>query len=97
GLDHQSPKNPLATKPMALETTALNGAEPNATSMGKVTNVPEPTTVLIVPAHSPPRKTRASRQNSITWSFPLIDIAVSYERMPSSVRLHGAGSVPCHR
>ncbi|MCY1185292.1 hypothetical protein D9M73_260570 [compost metagenome] len=49
---------------MAFETTAFTGAKPRATSTGKVTRVPEPTMVLMVPAHRPAKKMTISRQNS---------------------------------
>ena len=36
-----------------LETLAVTGGTPNASSVGNVISVPDPTTVLIVPAASP--------------------------------------------
>src|SRR4051794_32300438 len=38
---------------MVLETFAVTGGTPNASRVGNVINVPDPTTVLIVPAASP--------------------------------------------
>ena len=41
------------TSPMLLETLAVTGGTPKASSVGNVIKVPEPTTVLIVPAATP--------------------------------------------
>src|ERR1700712_4129244 len=41
------------TRPRALEMEAVTGARPTASSTGKVTSVPEPTTALMDPAASP--------------------------------------------
>ena len=38
---------------MVLETLAVTGGTPNARRVGNVINVPDPTTVLMVPAASP--------------------------------------------
>src|SRR3954470_23455313 len=48
------------TRPIALLIVADTGGTPKAISAGKVTSVPEPTTVLIAPAAIPARKTRKS-------------------------------------
>src|SRR3954451_15228054 len=40
---------------MVLETLAVTGGTPNASRVGNVISVPDPTTVLIVPAASPAR------------------------------------------
>src|SRR3954452_13590214 len=45
------------TRPRELETVAVTGGRPTASSSGKVTRVPEPTTALIEPAASPARAT----------------------------------------
>ena len=36
-----------------LETLAVTGGTPNASRVGNVINVPDPTTVLMVPAATP--------------------------------------------
>src|SRR5215217_4176340 len=38
---------------MLFETFAVSGGKPTASSTGKVTSEPEPTSVLIAPAHTP--------------------------------------------
>lgn len=38
---------------MAFDVVAVTGGKPSATSTGKVTSVPDPTTVLINPAQTP--------------------------------------------
>ena len=38
---------------MVLETLAVTGGTPNASRVGNVISVPDPTTVLMVPAASP--------------------------------------------
>ena len=38
---------------MALDMDAVTGGTPMVTSTGNVTSVPDPTMVLIVPAHNP--------------------------------------------
>ena len=43
------------TRPIALDVVAVTGGYPSATRTGKVTSVPEPTTALISPAHTPAR------------------------------------------
>src|SRR5690348_2602673 len=40
---------------MVFETLAVTGGTPKASSVGNVISVPDPTTVLIVPAASPAR------------------------------------------
>ena len=40
---------------MVLETFAVTGGTPNARRVGNVISVPDPTTVLMVPAASPAR------------------------------------------
>src|SRR3954451_22616577 len=40
---------------MVLETFAVTGGTPNASRVGNVISVPDPTTVLMVPAASPAR------------------------------------------
>jgi hypothetical protein len=42
-------------RPMAFDVVAVTGGYPSATRTGNVTSVPEPTTALISPAHSPAR------------------------------------------
>ena len=44
------------TRPTAFDMVATTGGYPKASRVGKVTRVPEPTTVLIVPAAIPARK-----------------------------------------
>ena len=59
-----TPDTPAATRPMALEICAVTGGNPRATSTGKVTRVPEPTTVLIVPAQNPASRMTATCHSS---------------------------------
>src|SRR3954468_11024822 len=40
---------------MLLDTFAVTGGKPNASSVGKVMSVPEPTTALMAPAATPAR------------------------------------------
>ena len=48
-----APETEPGTRPTELETLAVTGGTPNASSVGKVIRVPEPTTVLIAPAAAP--------------------------------------------
>src|SRR3954453_3474957 len=41
------------TRPRELETVAVTGGRPTASSTGKVTRVPDPTTALMPPAANP--------------------------------------------
>src|SRR5829696_7908561 len=51
------------TRPTVLLTLAVTGGTPNANRVGNVINVPDPTTVLMVPAATPARAiSRASIQ-----------------------------------
>lgn len=50
------------TSPRELETVAVTGGRPVATSTGKVISVPEPTMVLMVPAPMPAAKTASISQ-----------------------------------
>src|SRR6478609_11796360 len=43
------------TRPTVLLTLAVTGGTPNARRVGNVINVPDPTTVLMVPAATPAR------------------------------------------
>ncbi len=52
----QVPEALPGTRPIAFDMVAVTGGNPNATSVGNVTRVPEPTTALIVPAPTPARK-----------------------------------------
>src|SRR3954454_7950376 len=54
----RAPEADPGTRPTLLDTLAVTGAYPRASSTGKVISVPEPTTVLIVPAASPAASTR---------------------------------------
>ena len=54
------------TSPMVLETLAVTGGTPNASRVGNVIRVPDPTTVLMVPAATP-----ASRIAAISRHPPL--------------------------
>src|SRR5687768_18576235 len=45
------------TSPTVLLTLAVTGGTPNARRVGNVINVPDPTTVLMVPAATPARAT----------------------------------------
>ncbi len=56
----QVPETPPATRPIALDIVAVTGGTPNATSVGKVMRVPDPTRELIAPAPSPANATRKS-------------------------------------
>ena len=46
----QVPEALPGTRPIAFDMVAVTGGNPNATSVGNVTRVPDPTTALIVPA-----------------------------------------------
>ncbi len=46
-------------RPSALETVAVTGGSPVASSTGKVIRVPEPTTLLMAPAPTPAVNTAA--------------------------------------
>ncbi len=56
-------------RPRALDTVAVTGGRPVASSTGKVINVPEPTMVLIVPAPIPAAKTASISQMDKAISF----------------------------
>ena len=63
------PYTPLATpgtSPTLFDTFASTGGYPKASSVGKVISVPEPTTVLIVPAASPAAKMARAWRTSCT-------------------------------
>src|SRR5690606_41973878 len=47
-------------RPMAFGVVAVTGGYPSATSTGNVTSVPEPTTVLIIPAQTPAKVIRTA-------------------------------------
>ena len=53
-----APDTDPGASPKVLDTLAVTGGSPTARSTGKVINVPEPTTVLIVPAHTPATNTK---------------------------------------
>src|SRR3954465_4350004 len=53
------------TRPRELETVAVTGGRPTASSTGKVTRVPEPTTALIPPAANPAAATATVSQPAI--------------------------------
>ena len=57
------------TSPTAFDIVATTGGNPKASRVGKVTSVPEPTTVLIVPAAIPARKMLMSRRCSCMTGF----------------------------
>ena len=46
------PDTPPAINPIALDIVAVTGGKPSVTRIGNVTRVPEPTSVLIAPAHT---------------------------------------------
>ena len=48
-----APVSDPGTSPSPFDTLAVSGGYPSARSTGKVTSVPEPTIVLIIPAHTP--------------------------------------------
>jgi hypothetical protein len=48
-----APVTDPGTRPSPLETLAVSGGNPSASSTGNVTRVPDPTTVLIIPAQTP--------------------------------------------
>src|SRR3954447_20130434 len=50
------------TRPTVLETLAVTAGRPQASSVGKVTRVPDPTTALIVPAATPASRTASASQ-----------------------------------
>src|SRR4051794_11071292 len=58
-----APLREPGTRPSALETFAVIGGRPTASSTGKVMRVPEPTMVLMVPAPMPAAKTASASQN----------------------------------
>src|SRR5699024_5161476 len=53
------PLMPPKTRPTELEMLALTAGTPSARRVGKVTRVPDPTTVLIPPAHTAASTTTA--------------------------------------
>ncbi len=55
--------------PSALDTVAVTGGRPVASSTGKVIRVPDPTMVLIVPAQAPAAKTASISQMDKAISF----------------------------
>ena len=55
--------NEPGNSPTVLDTLAVTGASPTPSRTGKVTSVPEPTTVLIVPAQMPATRTSTPSQN----------------------------------
>lgn len=57
------------TKPRVLDTLAVTGGRPVASSTGKVMSVPEPTMVLMVPAPMP-AKTASDSQMDMGWAIP---------------------------
>ena len=69
-----TPEATPGTSPTLLDTFASTGGYPSASSVGKVISVPEPTTVLMVPAARPTAKmTRACRRSwdtALTLSQP---------------------------
>src|SRR3954447_9647806 len=70
------------TSPRELETVAVTGGSPTASSTGKVTRVPEPTTALMEPAARPARATAT----------------ISHPVMPASPRgCHSGLCEPAHR
>src|SRR3954451_542122 len=60
-----APDSVPGTRPTVLETLAVTGGTPKASRVGKVMSVPEPTTVLIVPAAHPASRI-ATTSNGVT-------------------------------
>ncbi len=58
------------TRPRVLDTLAVTGGRPVASSTGKVIRVPEPTMVLIVPAPMPAAKTASDSQMDMDCAIP---------------------------
>src|SRR3954453_14706119 len=50
-----APDSEPGTRPSVFDTFAVTGGTPNARRVGNVISVPDPTTVLMVPAASPAR------------------------------------------
>src|SRR4051812_40529165 len=50
-----TPETDPGTRPMVFETFAVTGGTPKARRVGNVISVPDPTTVLMVPAATPAR------------------------------------------
>src|SRR4029453_16660650 len=63
----QAPESEPGANPTVLEMLAITGGTPSASKVGKVINVPDPTTVLIRPA-SPPAPSNARRSSQVTES-----------------------------
>src|SRR6185312_5574714 len=82
------PEMPPAIRPMALLTTAMTGATPRAIRMGKVTSVPEPTTVLMVPAQRPPSRMKRD-SSAFTYGEVLRRLVACRCRVPARGALDG--------
>ncbi len=93
------------TKPIALLIDAVTGGTPNAISAGKVINVPDPTTVLMVPAPTPASRTRNASVNVTSAPYGLnrpafrgADLSLSPTgKHPGSVRLRNWPAHPTHQ
>src|SRR5690606_42151339 len=60
--------------PMAFDVVAVTGGEPTVTSNGNVTNVPDPTTVLMVPAHRPAMKIKTASHQVTVASYARVTV-----------------------
>src|ERR1700712_3385733 len=60
-----APESDPGASPTVLDTLATTGGTPNARRVGNVINVPDPTTVLIVPA-AMPESSRAAPSHGLT-------------------------------
>lgn len=60
------------TRPRVLDTLAVTGGSPVASSTGKVMSVPDPTMVLMVPAPMPAANTATDSQMDMDmdWAIP---------------------------
>ena len=63
----QAPESDPGASPTVLETLAITGGTPSASSVGNVISVPEPTTVLIKPA-SPPGAEQRQEVEPAHWA-----------------------------
>src|SRR5829696_6653331 len=86
-----TPLTPPGTRPTQLETLASTGGKPTASSVGKVTSEPEPTTVLTPPATAPATRTaRASatviRAEVSTMSAMDFELSPDHELIRRTVR-----------
>ena len=81
------------TSPMVLDTLAVTGGTPNASRVGNVINVPDPTTVLMVPAATPARAISTASSGLTPRGLPARRSGRAARAAPTTGRARGLAAL----